>query len=64
MPSEPPIIIAGGGPVGVVTALALARQGLEVRLFRPTPASMTVPARQPPMQRPSRCWKRSASSKR
>jgi 3-(3-hydroxy-phenyl)propionate hydroxylase len=33
MPSEPPVIIAGGGPVGVVTALALARQGLEVRLF-------------------------------
>jgi glycine/D-amino acid oxidase-like deaminating enzyme len=26
-----PIIIAGGGPVGVVTALALARQRLEVR---------------------------------
>ena len=33
MPSEPPVLIAGGGPVGVVTALALARQGLEVRLF-------------------------------
>jgi 3-(3-hydroxy-phenyl)propionate hydroxylase len=33
MSSERPIIIAGGGPVGVVTALALARQGLEVRLF-------------------------------
>jgi 3-(3-hydroxy-phenyl)propionate hydroxylase len=33
MPSERPVIIAGGGPVGVVTALALARQGLEVRLF-------------------------------
>jgi 2-polyprenyl-6-methoxyphenol hydroxylase-like FAD-dependent oxidoreductase len=28
-----PIIIAGAGPVGVVTALALAQQGLEVRLF-------------------------------
>jgi 3-(3-hydroxy-phenyl)propionate hydroxylase len=25
--------VVGGGPVGVVTALALARQGLEVRLF-------------------------------
>jgi len=33
MSSEHPILIAGGGPVGVVMALALARQGLEVRLF-------------------------------
>lgn len=31
--SERPILIAGGGPVGVITALALARQGLAVRLF-------------------------------
>src|SRR5262245_10220661 len=33
MASERPIIIAGGGPVGLVTALALAQQGLEVRVF-------------------------------
>src|SRR5215475_3548722 len=31
--SEQPILIAGGGPVGVVTALALARQGLAVHVF-------------------------------
>jgi 3-(3-hydroxy-phenyl)propionate hydroxylase len=33
MQSERPLIIAGGGPVGLVTALALAQQGLEVKLF-------------------------------
>jgi 3-(3-hydroxy-phenyl)propionate hydroxylase len=31
--TQQPILIAGGGPVGVVTALALARQGLEVHVF-------------------------------
>jgi 3-(3-hydroxy-phenyl)propionate hydroxylase len=33
MPSQRPIVIAGGGPVGVVTALAFARKGIEARLF-------------------------------
>jgi 3-(3-hydroxy-phenyl)propionate hydroxylase len=35
MPSslERPILVIGGGPVGCITALALARQGLPVRLF-------------------------------
>jgi 3-(3-hydroxy-phenyl)propionate hydroxylase len=32
-PFERPVLIAGGGPVGVVAALALARQGLPVRVF-------------------------------
>jgi len=33
MRAEQPIIIAGGGPVGIVTALVLAQQGLHIRLF-------------------------------
>src|SRR6202051_4757050 len=33
MPSQRPILIAGGGPVGVITALALARQGFAVDVF-------------------------------
>src|ERR1700728_3078912 len=33
MASERPILIAGAGPVGVITALALARQGLAVEVF-------------------------------
>jgi 3-(3-hydroxy-phenyl)propionate hydroxylase len=33
MPSDRPILIAGGGPVGCITALALARQGIPVALF-------------------------------
>jgi 3-(3-hydroxy-phenyl)propionate hydroxylase len=31
--SQQPILIAGGGPVGVIAALALARQGLPVHVF-------------------------------
>jgi 3-(3-hydroxy-phenyl)propionate hydroxylase len=33
MANERPILIAGGGPVGCITALALARQGIPVALF-------------------------------
>ena len=33
MTAERPILVAGGGPVGFITALALARQGLPVHLF-------------------------------
>src|SRR5260221_12789036 len=33
MSSMRPILIAGGGPVGVITALALARQGIPVHVF-------------------------------
>src|SRR3954462_10797997 len=31
--SPRPILIAGGGPVGVIAALALARQGIPVHVF-------------------------------
>jgi len=30
---RPPVLIAGGGPVGMITALALARQGIPVRVL-------------------------------
>ena len=33
MSSERPVVIAGAGPVGVVAALALARQGIAVEVF-------------------------------
>ena len=33
MAANRPILIAGGGPVGCIAALALARQGFEVRAF-------------------------------
>src|SRR5579863_6044935 len=31
--SDHPVLIAGGGPVGVIAALALAQRGIPVRLF-------------------------------
>ena len=31
--NEHPVLIAGGGPVGAIAALALARQGIAVRVF-------------------------------
>jgi 3-(3-hydroxy-phenyl)propionate hydroxylase len=33
MASQRPVLIAGAGPVGVITALALGRQGFEVQVF-------------------------------
>ena len=33
MPTQRPVLIAGGGPVGVIAALALARQGIPVHVF-------------------------------
>jgi 3-(3-hydroxy-phenyl)propionate hydroxylase len=38
-----PILIAGGGPVGVITALALARQGLPVHVFEAESEVNTAP---------------------
>src|SRR5262245_36566305 len=38
-----PILIVGGGPVGFITALALARQGLPVRLFEAEPRVLDMP---------------------
>src|SRR5262245_63485227 len=33
MATQRPVLIAGGGPVGVIAALALARQGIPVHVF-------------------------------
>ena len=40
-----PILIAGGGPVGVIAALALARQGLPVHVFEAEAAGQRHAAR-------------------
>jgi 3-(3-hydroxy-phenyl)propionate hydroxylase len=37
MQTQRPILIAGGGPVGVVAALGLARQGIPVQVFEAEP---------------------------
>src|SRR5882724_1887192 len=37
MPAQQPVLIAGGGPVGCIAALALARQGIPVRVFEAEP---------------------------
>jgi 3-(3-hydroxy-phenyl)propionate hydroxylase len=41
--TEQPIIVAGGGPVGFITALALARQGLPVHVFEAEAQVMEMP---------------------
>ncbi len=43
MTSIQPILVAGGGPVGFITALALARQGLPVHVYEAEPRVMDMP---------------------
>src|SRR6186997_428002 len=43
MAEQRPIFVAGGGPVGFVTALALARQGLPVQIFEAEARINTMP---------------------
>src|SRR4051812_38210580 len=38
-----PVLIAGGGPVGIITALALAQRGVPVRLFEAADAVNEAP---------------------
>ena len=64
MTTPRPILIAGGGPVGVIAALALARQGLPVHVFEAETGSTTCRAPRPRMLRRSKCWPDSAWSTR
>ena len=41
--SDLPVLIAGGGPVGIITALALARRGIPVRVFEAAGAVNDAP---------------------
>ncbi|MEW6451120.1 MAG: FAD-dependent monooxygenase [Pseudomonadota bacterium] len=43
MTEQRPILVAGGGPVGFITALALARQGLPVHVFEAEAQVMEMP---------------------
>lgn len=43
MAEQRPILVAGGGPVGFVTALAIARQGLPVQIFEAEERINTMP---------------------
>src|SRR4051794_26721853 len=41
--SHQPVLIAGGGPVGIITALALAQRGIAVRVFEAEAAVNDAP---------------------
>ena len=43
MSKQQPILIAGGGPVGFITALALAREGIPVQIFEAEAQVMEMP---------------------
>ncbi len=42
-PSDLPVLIAGGGPVGIIAALALAQRGIPVRVFEAAAAVNDAP---------------------
>ena len=41
--AQRPILVAGGGPVGFITALAIARQGISVHVYEAEPRVMDMP---------------------